>query len=130
MHNLAAALFAQGCLEMEFMLRRLGGSPVFAYGLPGAGDCFVTCAGGRSMRLGRLLGKGHTFTEAREIMAGETLEAAAIVKSMGEAIPKLQKRGVLGPDDLPLMRALVEVVCNDQPVDFPFDSFFENVPWL
>ena len=130
MHNLAAALFAQGCVEMEFMLRRLGGSPVFAYGLPGAGDCFVTCAGGRSMRLGRLLGQGHTFTEARQIMVGETLEAAEIVRSMGKAIPKLQERGILGPNDLPLMRALVEVVVHDKPVEFPYDQFFANVPWL
>ena len=28
------------------------------------------------MRLGGLLGAGHTFAQAREIMAGETLEAA------------------------------------------------------
>lgn len=130
MHNLAAALFAEGCMEMEFMLRKLGGSPVFAYGFPGAGDCFVTCAGGRSMRLGRLLGKGHTFSEARTIMAGETLEAAEIVRSMAKAIPKLQARGILGPDDLPLMRALVDVVVYDKPVDFPYDKFFANVPWL
>jgi len=128
MHNTAAAVFAEGCTEMEFLLRKMGGSSVFAYGLPGAGDCFVTSAGGRSMRLGRLLGKGHTFTEARQIMAGETLEAAMIVSTMGASIPKLTERGFLRPTDLPLMRALVDIVVYDKPVDLPFDSFFPNVP--
>jgi glycerol-3-phosphate dehydrogenase (NAD(P)+) len=65
MHNLAAAVFGQACTEIERMLQIAGGTRHFAYGLPGAGDLYVTCQGGRTVRLGRLLGMGHTFNEAR-----------------------------------------------------------------
>jgi glycerol-3-phosphate dehydrogenase (NAD(P)+) len=126
MHNLAAAVFAQGCAEIDHMLQITGGTRAFARGLPGAGDFFVTVQGGRSMRLGRLLGLGHTYAEAREAMAGETLEAAEIVQVMGEALPKLTERGVIGPADFPLLRALAEIVVHGRPVELPLEAFFHS----
>ena len=126
MHNLAAALFGQACTEIDFALQLAGGTRAFAYGLPGAGDFYVTCMGGRTVRLGRLLGLGHTFTEAREIMAEQTLEAAMIIRVMGEAIPKLTTRGILAPEDLSLLRALADFVVHDRPIDLPLDAFFSN----
>jgi len=63
MHNLAAAAFGQACTGMARMLEIMGGTRAFAYGLPGAGDLYVTTQGGRTVRLGRLLGLGHTFLE-------------------------------------------------------------------
>ena len=95
-----------------------------AYGLPGAADFFVTVQGGRSMRLGRLLGNGHSVTEAEEILAGLTLEAAMIVQVMGEALPRLTDRGILTRDDLPLLRALIQVIVHGRPASLPLDSFF------
>ena len=123
MHNLAAALFAQGCTEIDRLLQLTRGTRAFAYGLPGAGDFYVTCQGGRTVRLGRLLGQGYTFAEAREILAGETLEAAMIVQSMGEALPKLTARGLIPPEELPLLRALVEIVVHGRPADLAVDRF-------
>ena len=127
MHNTAAALFAQGCTEIEKILRAVGASMSWASGLPVAGDLFVTSAGGRTMRLGTLLGKGHSYKQAREIMAGETLESAEIVRAMSIALPKMFERCVVTPDDLPLMSALIDVVVNGKPVDLPFDKFFRQV---
>lgn len=124
MHNLAAALFAQACTEMNRLLQVMGGTHTFAYGLPAAGDLYVTVQGGRSMRLGRLLGLGHTYSEAREILAGETLEAAYVVQVLGEALPKLVARGVLDAAGFPLMQALIDVVVHEHPVDLPLDAFF------
>ncbi|MCD6288883.1 MAG: glycerol-3-phosphate dehydrogenase [Anaerolineae bacterium] len=124
MYNLAAATFAQGCTEMERMLEIVGGTRAFAYGLPGAGDLYVTCQGGRTVRLGRLLGLGHTSAEAREIMAGETLEAAEIIREMGEALPKLTERGVVKREEFPLLRALIDIVVHGRPVELPLDEFF------
>ncbi len=124
MHNLAAAIFAQGCTEIEHMLQIMGGQRAFAYGLPGAGDLYVTSQGGRSMRLGRLLGLGHSYTEARELMAGETLEAAEIVRVLGTALPKLTARRVVAPEDFPLMRALADAVIHDHPAALPLERFF------
>jgi glycerol-3-phosphate dehydrogenase (NAD(P)+) len=126
MYNLAAAVFGQGCTEIAHLLQVVGGTRAFAYGLPGAGDFYVTCQGGRTVRLGRLLGLGHTFAEAREMMTDETLEAAMIVRVMGEALPKLTARGILSPEDLPLLRALVEIVVHDSRIDLPLDAFFRN----
>ena len=87
MHNLASAIFGQACTEIERIVRVMGGTSAFAYGLPGAGDLYVTCQGGRTVKMGRLLGLGHTYEQAREIMAGETLESAEIVREMGKALP-------------------------------------------
>jgi glycerol-3-phosphate dehydrogenase (NAD(P)+) len=127
MHNLAAALFGQACTEIERMLRLAGGTPSLAYGLPGAGDLYVTCMGGRTVRLGTLLGKGHSMAEAREIMAGVTLESAEIVRVMGQALPRLVAGGRLRPEELPLMRTLIDVVVHGQPVSIPTDAFFGGV---
>jgi glycerol-3-phosphate dehydrogenase (NAD(P)+) len=102
----------------------MDGTPAFAYGLPGAGDLYVTCMGGRTVRLGRLLGMGHTLTEAREIMAGETLESVEIVRTMGEALPKLAERGLCDPEMFPLIGMLADLVIREQPVDIPLDAFF------
>jgi len=124
MHNTAAAIFAQGCTEIERLLRAAGGSTAWAYGLPVAGDLYVTSAGGRTMRLGTLLGKGHTYTEARQIMVGETLESVEIVRAMSVALPKVFERGALQPEDLPLMGALIDIVVHGKPVDLPFGKFF------
>ena len=123
MYNLAAAAFGQACTEIERLLQIVGGTRAFAYWLPGAGDLYVTCQGGRTVRLGRLLGLGHTFAEAQEIMAGETLEAAQIVRVMGNALPKLAARGIVNPQDFPLLRALVDVVVYGRPVALPLDAF-------
>ncbi len=123
MHNLAAAIFAQGCAEIARMLQIVGATRALACGLPGAGDLYVTCQGGRNMRLGRLLGLGHTFAEAQEMMAGETLEGAEIARVMGDALPRLQERGVIAPQDFPLMRALVDIVVHGRSVDVPLDTF-------
>lgn len=130
MHNMAAALFAQGCTEIERILEIVGATRTFAYGLPGAGDLFVTSAGGRTVRLGHLLGAGHSYTEAREMMAGETLESAEVIRMMGLAVPKLTERGSLKPGELPLMRALVDMVVHGLPVSLPFIKFFGGLAYV
>ncbi len=126
MHNLAAAAFGQACTEIDRMLQLMGGTRSFTYGLPGAADFFVTVQGGRSMRLGRLLGSGHTFSEAQQLLAGLTLEAAMIVRVMGEALPKLTARGIIKSEELPLMRALADIIVRDLPANLPVDAFFNN----
>ena len=122
--NMASALFAQGTTEIARWLEIIGGTLKFAYGLPGAGDQYVTAQGGRTVRLGNLLGAGHTYAEAREIMAGETLESAEIVRNMGTALPRLTARGVVRPDEFPLMRTLIDIVVHGHPAQVPFDRFF------
>jgi glycerol-3-phosphate dehydrogenase (NAD(P)+) len=124
MHNLASAVFGQACTEIERLLRVVGGTGSLAYGLPGAGDLYVTCQGGRTVKMGRLLGLGHSYEEARRIMAGETLEGAAIVHVMGTVVPRLTARGLIGGEELPLLRTLIAILVHGRPADYALDEFF------
>ena len=127
MHNLASAVFAQACTEIERVLEGVGGNRKLAYGLPGAGDLYVTCQGGRTVRLGKLLGLGRTYAEARAIMVGETLEGAAIVQMMARVLPRMVERGRVGPDDLPLLRILIDVLVHGQPLKPALENFFGGI---
>jgi glycerol-3-phosphate dehydrogenase (NAD(P)+) len=130
MHNLASAIFAQACTEIERMLQVVGGTRSLAYGLPGAGDLYVTCQGGRTVKMGRLLGLGHTPAEARLIMAGETLEGAAIVQVLGTVVPRLVSLGRVKNEDLPLIRMLIDILVNGRPVNLALDTFFGGLGQL
>jgi glycerol-3-phosphate dehydrogenase (NAD(P)+) len=123
-HNYEAALFAQAAMEIGQMVRLLGGRPETPQGLAGVGDMFVTSTGGRNVRVGRLVGGGLRFSDARERMGGITLEGAAAIRTIGGALPKLTDRGVIGRRDFPLMRHLHAVVAGDQPLRMPWETFF------
>jgi glycerol-3-phosphate dehydrogenase (NAD(P)+) len=123
-HNYEAAVFAQACLEMDLVVRACGGDPRQVPHLAGAGDLIVTTSGGRSSRLGRLLGLGLLFDEARAQMAGDTLESADTVRVVGGALPQLYADGRLRPGSLPLMEHLHEIIVEGRPVAMPFDRFF------
>jgi glycerol-3-phosphate dehydrogenase (NAD(P)+) len=127
MHNLAAALFAQATTEIVRMVRLLGGQPWLAWGLAGVGDMYVTCIGGRTVKLGRLIGSGLSYPEARQVMAGETLESAAIIREVGEALPKLEARGLVAPEEFPLLRGLYDILYRETPVEIPFAAFFPGL---
>jgi len=127
-HDYEAALFAQGALEMRRMTAIMGGRPETADGLPAVGDCYVTSAGGRNVRVGKLLGAGVGFTEAWEQLGHPTLEGAAAIRVIGDALPKLTQRGVIGEREFPLLRHLHEVVALERPLDMPWSSFFGGEP--
>ena len=128
LHNYEAALFAQGLAEMRHMVAVLGGHPDTAGWLPGVGDLYATSIGGRNVQVGRLLGAGARFGEASQQLGHPTLEGAAAIREIGEALPKLANRGILDADDFPLLRHLHEVVALDRPVDIPWSSFFGGEP--
>jgi glycerol-3-phosphate dehydrogenase (NAD(P)+) len=127
-HNTEAALFAQGSLETKRMAEALGGRPETAEGLASVGDGYVTSTGGRNVRVGRLLGAGMGFAEAWERLGHITLEGAAAIRVVGAALPALTERGVLGSDELPLLRHLYEVVGLERPLDIPWERFFGGEP--
>jgi glycerol-3-phosphate dehydrogenase (NAD(P)+) len=128
-HNYEAALFAQGAVETGQMVRLLGGRPETPHGLAGVGDMFVTTTGGRNVRVGRLVGGGLHFSDARARMGSITLEGAAAIQAIGGALPKLTDRGIIGPEDFPLMRHLHAVVGQDQPPRIPWSAFFGSEAW-
>jgi glycerol-3-phosphate dehydrogenase (NAD(P)+) len=123
--NYGAALFGQATRELGQWMELLGGKPETPYGLPGVGDMFVTSMGGRNVKAGRFVGAGVPFSEVQEEqMKGVTLEGVAAIRVVGGALPKLTERGVIAPEDFPLMRHLYEVVALDEPLDMPWSAFF------
>lgn len=127
MHNPAAATFAQGLYEMEQLLIALDGTPSYAHSLPGSGDQYVTAMGGRTVRLGVFLGRGYTYTAAREQMAGETLESASIITAMNKIYRRLKTSGRLRDAELPLLETLIQAVVEDKVVTLPFDRYFASL---
>jgi glycerol-3-phosphate dehydrogenase (NAD(P)+) len=125
-HNFEAALIAQGFHEICGMLDLLGGRRETSYELPSVGDMYVTSVGGRNVKVGRLLGEGVKFTEAWERLGKPTLEGAAAIRVIGGALPRLTERGLIGADDLPLLRHLHEVIALEQPIDIPWSRFFRG----
>ena len=122
--NYAAALFGQGTVELGLMMRVLGGRPETPYGLAGTGDMYVTSQGGRNVIVGRYIGSGLRFSEARKRMPGVTLEGAAAIVVIGGALPKLTERGIIKAVDFPLLRHLHAVVARDELLNMPWDTFF------
>jgi glycerol-3-phosphate dehydrogenase (NAD(P)+) len=123
-YDYGAALFGQATRELGQFMGLLGGEPETPYGLAGVGDMFVTSMGGRNVKVGRIIGSGLRFSEAREQMPGVTLEGAAAIEVIGGAIPKLVERGIVGQGDFPLMRHLHSVVALDEQLDMPWSTFF------
>ncbi len=123
-YDYGAALFGQATRELGRFMELLGGEPETPYGLAGVGDMFVTSMGGRNVKVGRLIGSGLRFSEARERMPGVTLEGAAAIEVIGGALPKMTERGIIEQGDFPLMRHLHSVVASDEPLDMPWDTFF------
>jgi glycerol-3-phosphate dehydrogenase (NAD(P)+) len=124
MYNPQAALFAQSCREMRLLIRSQGGKEEYANGLPGAGDLYVTVYGGRTLKLGRLLGQGIPFSEAMKRLAGITLESVEVISQVGSAIKPLEARGLVRANELPLVKYIHDVIHLNRLGDFPWESFF------
>ena len=126
LYNPQAALFGQSCYEMRQMLRVCGGGEENASGLPGAGDLYVTVFGGRTVRLGKMLGQGISFVEARRRMAGATLESVEIITRVARALPKLAASGRANLSDFPLILHLDEIINQGQAPKIPWEKFFHG----
>lgn len=122
-YNPQAALFAQSCLEMGRLVKLLGGDPSLAGTLPGAGDLYVTIFGGRTRRLGMLLGRGIPFAEAQEMLHGVTLEAVAVIRCVADALRHRAERGELCLADYPLLLHMDAILREDADPVPPFEQF-------
>jgi glycerol-3-phosphate dehydrogenase (NAD(P)+) len=128
MFNLSAAIFAQGLWEISYLVRYMGGSQRSVYSLPGAGDQYVTSLGGRNGRMGRWLGLGLPYSQAKaEHMPDDTIEGAELASAIGPTLDALIAAGELDAAALPLVRMMIDIVCHDAPVHIPWDDFFANL---
>jgi glycerol-3-phosphate dehydrogenase (NAD(P)+) len=127
MHNLAAAIFAQGLYETAHVVQTMGGDISSVYSLPGAGDLYVTCMGGRNVRMGRWLGLGMGYSEAKErYLPDDTLEGAELIFAIGDTIQAMIESGELDRLRLPLLRTMISIIRQGEPVEIPWDDFFNS----
>ena len=124
-YNPQAALFAQSCLEMRRLVELLGGDGRLVAGLPGAGDLYVTVFGGRTRRLGTLLGRGMKYAQVKEVLSGVTLEAVAIISRVAEFLRRAEQNGKADPGQFPLMMHMDSILNADAPVALDWDAFGE-----
>ncbi len=116
-YNPQAALFAQSVRETIELLRIAGGCANEI--LYNAGDLYVTVFGGRTRKIGAYLGRGMTFTQAREKLKGVTLESVAIAQVVVDA---LKQRGE-NLSKFPLLCHIYDMITKNITVDVPWKKF-------
>ncbi len=116
-YNPQAGLFTQSTREIRQLLEIAGGSPEQI--IYGAGDLYVTVFGGRTRRIGTLLGRGMTYTEAAEVLKGVTLESVAITKVVIEALKKSNNN----VEKFPLLQHIYDIITKGITVDVPWEKF-------
>ena len=104
--NTAASLMYKSISEMVYFTKKLNGQENTVYGLAGLGDLYVSSAGGRNSKMGKLLGDGNNYLDAKEkYMKNDTVEGAELIFEIGEKILKEFDR-----KKIPLMMALIDTI--------------------
>jgi glycerol-3-phosphate dehydrogenase (NAD(P)+) len=120
-YNPQAALFGQSICEMKQIIEIVGGSPENI--IYGAGDLYVTIFGGRTRKLGTLLGRGLSFDEAISKLEGITLESVVITKRIVSAMYKREELGLVSMNKFPLLKHIHDIINNGAPVAIPWKEF-------
>jgi glycerol-3-phosphate dehydrogenase (NAD(P)+) len=108
--NTAASLVHRSVSEMSKFIEANNGSISTVYGLAGLGDLYVSAIGGRNSLMGKYLGDGYLYLEAKEkFMKNITVEGAELAKEIGPFILKNYSK-----KDFPLMFNLIESICNNK----------------
>lgn len=120
-YNSQAALFGQGIREMRQLLDIVGGqADNIVYG---AGDLYVTVFGGRTRKIGTLLGRGLSFEEAMEQLKGVTLESIVIATRTARAVKRLAALNKVDSKQFPLLMHVDEIINEGKSVDIPWKAF-------
>lgn len=120
-YNSQAALFGQSVKEMGKLLEIIGGKPENL--IHGVGDLYVTVFGGRTRKIGTLLGRGLSFEEAMNELKGVTLESIVITTRTARAAKKLAERNVIALEDFPLLMHIDTLINEGAEVNIPWDAF-------
>jgi glycerol-3-phosphate dehydrogenase (NAD(P)+) len=124
MHNPSAGLFTEAVREMSLLVDIMKGDRSNVYGLAGVGDLYVTCQAGRNSRMGRLLGEGMLYSEAKNgKMRDETVEGAELALTIGPHLELLFDKGALDETQFPLTKAIIRSICYNQRIEIPWPSF-------
>ena len=111
--NTSASLVHRSISEMVDFVSHYGGKAETVYGLSGLGDLYVSAIGGRNSLMGKYLGQGYLYKEAKEkFMKNITVEGAQLALEIG---PKVLRD--LNKKNFPLMFSLLNTICNNKKLE-------------
>ena len=111
--NTAASLIHRSISEMVEFVSHYGGKAETVYGLAGLGDLYVSAIGGRNSLMGRYLGEGYLYNDAKEkFMKNITVEGAQLALEIG---PKILQD--LNPKHFPLMFSMLKTICENKKLE-------------
>ena len=111
--NTSASLIHRSVSEMVDFVSYYGGKPETVYGLAGLGDLYVSAIGGRNSLMGKHLGQGYLYKEAKEkFMKNITVEGAQLALEIG---PKILKE--LEQKKFPLMFSMLNAICENKKLE-------------
>ena len=119
--NSQAALFGQSAKEMKKLLSWMGAREESL--MLGIGDLYVTVYGGRTRKIGTLLGRGLTFEQAMDELKGVTLESIVIATRTARAVRRLIELGKATEAQFPLLMHIDELINQGKPVNIPWNKF-------
>ena len=125
-YNSQAGAFYQAVKEMRLLLEMQGASRDCEN--IGIGDLYVTVYGGRTRKIGILLGEGKTYEEAIRILSGVTLESLVVSRRVYAAISRKAELGKADMTLFPMLRHVAEVLDEGKDAELPWDELtFENL---
>lgn len=120
-YNSQAGVFYQAVREMKKLLALQGATPESE--AVGIGDLYVTVYGGRTRKIGVLLGEGLTRREAEERLDGVTLESLVVAERVARAVRARASRGELNAADFPLLLHVDDVISRGKDARLPWEAF-------
>ena len=120
-YNSQAAAFYQAVKEMRYLLEMQGASRNCEN--IGIGDLYVTVYGGRTRKIGILLGEGKSYQEALDILAGVTLESLVVSRRVWTAMVRKAELGKADLSLFPMLRHAAEVLDKGKDAELPWEDF-------
>lgn len=124
-YNSQAGAFQQSIYEMRRLIEIFGGKK--ESDLFGISDLFVTIFGGRTRKIGMLLGNGMAFSEARQSLGGITLESIVISERVARALKRKAEQGQIDLRDFPLIMHVQEVIKHQKSAVLPWKRFEKEI---
>src|SRR5574344_123566 len=125
-YNSQAGAFYQAVKEMRFLLEMQGASRDCEN--IGIGDLYVTVYGGRTRKVGILLGEGKSYKEALDILSGVTLESLVVARRVYKAIARKAELGLVKLSQFPMLCHVAAVLDEGLDAELPWNSFtFETL---
>jgi glycerol-3-phosphate dehydrogenase (NAD(P)+) len=124
-YNSQAGAFYQAVREMKKILKMQNATEDCES--IGFGDLYVTVYGGRTRKIGILLGQGLSYDQAVEALNGVTLESLVIARRLVKALTIKAQKGLISLGDYPMMMHVGDVLDNGKDAQLPWQAFtFEN----